>query len=352
MSYIRLNYLAAFVLGVLSVPVASAQSVVFSGSNNTATGLPYTIPLQVGSQVTVAPNGDVRLNCQLESGTSRCVGFPSGGNSQPGNAPTVSLTSSAGASVQVGTAFNINTTLGNNPESCLRSSSPTVAGWDGSVIPGLASGTIALAAAVPHTLSLKCFNDAGSGSGSVVVTGTGTDGGGGGVPTACTGAAAPPAGYTRDTLQQLANLPISSQAKAFKFISSKYLAMAFKGDNQFPNSSGINLAGGTVGGATLRYSAFYLSISECQGDFRLPVNAASTNDPTLTGACRMYVGTPEGTFMQIKFNSGSPSNVQCNLDPTKNYFVNIVLDDPSDGLSTSSPDECITTACGNGLSIQ
>ena len=351
MSYIRLNYLAALVLGVVSIPVANAQNVVFSGTNNPATNGLYTIPLQ--GQVTVAPNGDVRLTC-TPNGSGGCVGFPTGGNSGGGggNAPTVSLSSSAGTSVPVGTPFTINATLGNNPESCLRSSSPAVAGWDGAVVPGLANGTVALSALVAHTLSLKCFNDGGSGSGSVVVTGIA---GGGGEPPPvgeCTGVS-PPAGYNRDTMiQNLANLPISSQAKAFKFISSKYLAMAFKGTNQFPGSSNLTLAVVTVGGATLRYSGFYLTISPCMGDFRLPVNAASTSTPTLAHGCRTYVGTPEGDFMLINFNSGAPSNSHCSLDPTKDYYVNIVLDDPSDGLSTSSPDECITTQCGNGLSIR
>lgn len=350
MSYIRLNYLAALVLGALSVPVANAQNVVFSNSNNTATGLPFTTPLLTGSQVTVAPNGDVRLNCQLDGVSGRCVGFPTGGSSGGGNAPTVALNSSAGTSVQVGAAFNVNATLGNNPESCLRSSSPTVAGWDGSVVPGLANGTVALAAAGAHTFSLKCFNDAGSGSGSVTVTGTGTGGGGG--TEGCV-AAPPPPGYTRDnSVLALANLPISSQAQDFKFIASKYLAMSFRGTTNFPGSNSLTLAVGTVGGATLRYSGFYLTIAPCAGDFRLPVNGANTQEPTLAPGCRTYVGTPEGDFMLINFNSGGPSNSHCNLDPTKDYYINIVLDDPWDGLSTSSPDECITTACGNGLSIR
>lgn len=351
MSYIRVNYLAALVLGAVAIPAATAQNVVFSGSSNPSTGQPYSIPLLSGSQVTVEPDGDVRLSC-APNGSGGCVGFPTGGTIIPANAPTVSLSSSAGSQVAVGAAFSVNATLGNNPESCLRTSSPLVDGWDGAVVPGLANASVVLSQAVAHTLSLKCFNDAGAGSGAVTVTGTSTGGGGGGVCGDTSGFNTP-TGYTRDnSVTALATLPISSQARAFKFFASKYLAMGFKGATDFPASSSLTLAAGTVGGVTLRYSGFYMTISPCAGDLRPALNAANTTDPTRAIGCRTYVPTPEGDFLLVNFNNGPPSNSHCNLDPNVQYYMNIVLDDPAGGLNPAEPFECISTNCGNGLSIR
>src|SRR5688572_17819828 len=98
MQVIRLNQMAAFIVGALGVSAVGAQNVVFTNSTNTNSNGPYTITLKPGNPVTVAPNGDIRAQCELDGNSSRCLGIPAGtsGNPIDPNKPTnVSLSSTA-----------------------------------------------------------------------------------------------------------------------------------------------------------------------------------------------------------------------------------------------------------------
>jgi len=75
----------------------------------------------------------------------------------------------------------------------------------------------------------------------------------------------------------------------------------------------------------------YVTVSECPGDLR--VADPSSPDPTLQPGCRRYAG--EGPFLLINFGAALNDGHTCNLDPSKTYYMNVVLDNPADGFDAN-----------------
>jgi hypothetical protein len=360
MQVIRLNKMAAFIVGALGVSAVGAQNVVFTNSTNSTANGPYTIQLKSGLPVTVAPNGDIKAQCELVDGTSRCVGIPVGTGGQPidPNKPTnVSLSSNAtdagdaaGVQVAIGTAFTLSAGA-TNAAACVRSVSPGVAGWSGVVAPDAAGAQVSLSSIGTYTFDFKCLNDAGATSASPVIIeaiqGTVVQ------PPPPTGSCAPandgffpPTGLTPGlpvTFTQLWQTnpgpsgpnPVGSALAQVKMSGGQYRALEFRYDmlnttnevlTMYADTS--NPGSGVAAGATWRFAA----ISECPGDLRQANDAAGG---MLKSGCRVYIS--EGPFVYLNFGTPSGDAAVCNLDKNKTYYMNVTFDAPHDGFNPSQP---------------
>lgn len=335
---------------LLATPL-SAQTVVFGNSSNPSNGgQPYSIPLVPGSGSQLKPNGELRVSCVLESG-GRCAGFPTGG----GAAPTVSLSTNAtdvdagtpGLQVNVGTSFAITPTLGNAPELCARSASPSVAGWSGPVEPQFAGGNVSLGQAGTYALKLRCFNGGGAGESTLSVTAI-SGGGGFNEPAACANIRAQHgfqrlglttvvdpltnSSVNRDltTLRGLYDGTIGTKLYFVKTQAGQYIGMAFTAAHL---QADMNLSGYSPGGQQQTQQPIadyaYMTISKCAGDFRLRSDVGY-NDPYLACASELDGG---GWDNMVNFTIGSHGTYNgltnvCSIDTTSTYHVNIVFADP------------------------
>ena len=93
----------------------------------------------------------------------------------------------------------------------------------------------------------------------------------------------------------------------------------FKADT---SNTGVGLAP-----ATYRF----VTISTCPGDLRRA--APASDDPTLQPPCR--TSAAEGTFLYI--NWGEPDARTCNLDSSREYYFNVIFDNPVDGYDATNP---------------
>lgn len=382
MQFHRLNTLAAFVLGALAAQGAIAQNVVFSNSTNTSVtpNAPYTIPLQAGVPVTVAPNGDIRATCQLDGATQRCVGIPApgtGGGPIDPTKPTVTIGASLADSdpstpdtvdIPANTTFslNVNPTLAQN---CLRSSSPSISSWDGSVLPGQAGATLSLGPSSTVQFSVKCYNDAGSGSASpiTIVTAEGqvepppdsTE------PAAC--ANVRPHNYTRATTKQLitgtsAGSPIrqvtslrefyggtiSTTKYYFAMSAGEYAGMRFTGaelEADLPGRTSY-APGGEAQSGQPSTGMLTITISKCAGDFRSP---SSVGDGLLL--CHGdSMRAPQSDVIAFTIGDTEQARISnlanlCRVDRNTTYYMNILFVDTTDGITPNPPGE---VSCGAG----
>ena len=370
MQVIRLNKMAAFIVGALSVSAVGAQNVVFTNSTNTTANGPYTIQLKSGIPVTVAPNGDIRAQCEIVDGTSRCVGIPvgtGGGGPIDPNKPTVTLTSTAtdadgnaaGVQVETGTAFTLNAGA-SNAAACVRSVSPGVSGWGGVVAPDAAGAQVALASVGTYTFDLKCLNDAGATSAAPVIIEAiqGTV-----VPPPPTGSCSPtndgfwpPSGLTPGMQLTFTQLwltnpgpsgpnPVGTALTQVKMSGGQYRAFEFRFDMLNANEGDdvlemyadtSNPGNGVANGASYRY----ITISECPGDLRWANPAAGG---LLKQGCRVYAN--EGPFIYLNFGAASNDTAMCNLEKNKTYYMNVTFDNPDNDFSG-------TLTPGDGFSAQ
>ena len=382
MQVIRPNYLAAFVVGALGVSTAGAQNVVFTNSTKPSTTSPgpYTIQLKAGKAVSVAPNGDIRAECELETGTNRCVGIPSGSASDnpiPVGAPTgVSMSTQftdaspdAGLQITTGTAFSINAAA-TGALACVRSVTPAVAAWSGVVAPGDASAQVALGSVGTYTFDFKCLNDAGATSASALIIqaiqGTVVE-----PPPPASSCAGvndgyfPPTGLsalgTPMTFSQLwqvgtspAGQPVGGALTKIEMNGGQYRSFSFDysmlnappGSFRMQMNADTSNTGGRIG-ADYRY----LTISECPNDLRQPVQGSP--DPLLKPGCRVYAN--EGPFIYMNFGSPISDPAICNLDPNKTYYMNATFDAPFDGFSSTTPcnsTRTLSETCGFRIQVQ
>lgn len=378
MQVIRPNYLAAFVVGALGVSTAGAQNVVFTNSTNASASptVPYTIQLKPGQPVSVAPNGDIRAQCELDGTTGRCVGIPAGGGGTPPptGAPTASMSTQfqdaspdAGLQITTGTAFSINATA-SNALACVRSVTPGVAAWSGVVAPGDASAQLALGSVGTYTFDFKCLNDAGAASASPLVIqaiqGTVTE-----PPpppaSSCAGVNDgyfPPTGLSAlgapMTFTQLWQIgsgqPVGAALTKIEMNGGQYRSFSFDysmlnappGSFRMQMNADTSNTGGKIG-ADYRY----LTISECPNDLRQPVQGSP--DPLLKPGCRVYAN--EGPFIYMNFGSPISDPAICNLDPNKTYYMNATFDAPFDGFSSTTPcnsTRTLSETCGFRIQVQ
>lgn len=379
MQVIRLNYLAAFVVGALGVSTAGAQNVVFTNSTNasaTPQG-PYSIQLKAGQPVSVAPNGDIRAQCELDSSTGRCVGIPAGGGGAApinANAPTnVSMSTQfadaspdAGLQITAGTPFSVNASAA-SALACVRSVSPAVSAWSGVVAPGDASAQLALGSVGTYTFDFKCLNDAGATSASSLIVQaiqgqviqppppTGSS---------CAGVNDgyfPPRGLASIgelTFTQLWQIgsgqPVGGALTKIEMAGGQYRSYSFDfsmlnaptGLVQMQMNADTSNTGGRPG-ADYRF----LAISECPNDLRQSVDGSP--DPMLKRGCRVYA--TEGPFIYLNFGAPIADPAFCNLDPSKKYYMNVTFDAPFDGFSSTTP--CNSTrplseTCGFRVQVQ
>lgn len=376
MQVIRLNKMAAFIVGALGVSAVGAQNVVFTNSTNATANGPYTIQLKSGIPVTVAPNGDIRAQCELDGTSSRCVGIPAGGSGgtiDPNKPTNVALSTTAtdagdapGLQVVEGTAFTINAGA-TNALACVRSVAPGVSGWSGAVAPDAAGGQFSLPAVGTYTFDLKCLNDAGSTSASPLIiqaiAGTAPPP----PPTgSCSGTGDgffPPTGLSAGLGQTFTQLwasgtspsgqPVGAALTKIEMTGGQYRSFSFDyamlngaGDTQMQMNADTSNTGGRPG-ADYRFVA----ISECPNDLREPNSASS--DPLLKPGCRVYA--TEGPFVYMNFGAPMSDPAICNLDPNKTYYMNVTFDAPFDGFQPTAPCNSTRSAaesCGFRVQIQ
>jgi hypothetical protein len=369
MQVIRLNKMAAFIVGALSVTAVGAQNVVFTNSNNTSASPagPYSIPLKAGVPVTVAPNGDIRAQCEIAE-NGRCVGIPLGGggsNPPPTGAPTgLTLTTTAtdaddqaaGLQVVQGTAFTVNAGA-SGALACVRSASPGVPAWGGVVTADAASAQVSIGAVGTYTFDFKCLNDAGAASASPLVIDSIA---GSAPPPPPTGSCSPandgffpPTGLTPGmqlTFTQLwasnpppaGSNPVGGALTQVKMAGGQYRAFEFRFDmlNANPGDDILemyadtsNPGSGVARGATWRF----VTVSECPGDLRMANPAVGG---LLKNGCRVYA--TEGPFIYLNFGPESNDPAMCNLDKNKTYYMNVTFDSPHDGFNPNA-------ACSDAL---
>lgn len=365
MQVIRLKKMAAFIVGALGVSAVGAQNVVFTNSNNTSANPqgPYTIQLKSGVPVTVAPNGDIRAQCEIAE-NGRCVGLPAGGGGGPidPNKPTnVTLSTNAtdageapGLQVVEGTIFTINAGA-SNALACVRTVAPGVSGWSGAVAADAAGGQFSLPSVGTYTFDLKCLNDAGSTSASPLVIQAIA---GSAPPPPPTGNCSPandgffpPTGLSPGmqlTFTQLwatnplpaGSQPVGSALAQVKMSGGQYRAFEFRYDmlnstndvlTMYADTS--NPGAGVARGANWRYVA----VSECPGDLRMANPAVGG---LLKNGCRVYA--TEGPFIYLNFGAPSNDPAMCNLDKNKTYYMNVTFDAPHDGFNPNQ-------ACSDAL---
>lgn len=384
----RLSALTALVIGAVA-PITNAQNVVFTNSANAAaSNAPYSIPMTAGSSVVVAPDGNLRIQCQTET-DGRCVGMPApgqgGGNpNPPAGAPAVTLSSpvadsdanTPGTQVPVNTSFTINASFTNSPETCVRSASPSVNGWDGAVLPGLVGGSFSLSTQGSTTIKARCFNAAGVGEGTITLIGVAgqVEPPPAGEPTVCAQYraqhnyqavgigpvvnAATNRNVNRDlsTLAGLFDGTIDTTLYFIKTAPNQYIGMAFTGVQL---QAALNQSSYSPGGqqhAGQQMAAYaYMTISRCRGDFRLTSDLSSSGDPNLACASSLTTGLSDNmvSFIPGSTHSTPPNFWQaCNIDRNATYYLNIVYADPRGGLSSGEQDCSGAGSCGMKFGVQ
>jgi hypothetical protein len=339
---------------------ATAQNVVFTNSQNAATGQPYAIPLSADSAVTISMSGDLRAQCILEA-NGRCAGFPAG-VVPSGSAPSVTLTtvtadadaSMPGFQVISGSSFVLNASVTSMPDVCARSSSPSIPAWNGFFVPALVNGSVTLPAPGPYSLQVRCWNSTGVGEATFAAIATSS----GqvppaeqptGEPSACTAIRAEH-GFTRianTTIYTNANVAIARNLTTLRglyggtiqtapyFIRTgggQYIGMAFTGaeiEQDMPGSTGATPGGQQQTDQTAA-GYIYMTISRCAGDFRLRSNIGASDtymacSSALDGAgldnlLGFTIGNTQSTHPQL------PDS--CTLDRNVTYYLNVVFADP------------------------
>jgi hypothetical protein len=98
-----------------------------------------------------------------------------------------------------------------------------------------------------------------------------------------------------------------------QFISMPFVARQVENMNYFVAPDGALGTG---------YEGFYLTISECSGDFRSPSSNANVlaDEPTLDASCRMFFS---GKIEKRIFTTDAVAG-QCRVIPGRSYFLNII----------------------------
>jgi hypothetical protein len=289
--------------------------------------------IPITGTVTISPTtGDVTVDPVAEAGTSLDGWCPAGGGGGT-PAPVVSNFVATPSSLPAGGGSVQLTWSVTNSTGCSGTSSPTVAGWNGSVSTG---ATVNLTSSGTYTFSLSCTGAGGTSSTinrQVTVANTTT-------PTACTNRP-PPTGLTRQGAMVnnprfaennefnfnvsipltgyspiLGAFPAAGQS-AYVFIDTdKYVAMEF-------STTGVN--NGVFGEVSWEQPAtngapLWAMISECPGDFEFVTSPL----------CKSHGGASGLTWIV-----GVTNNWGCRLEPNKTYYLNAVYATTTSWTNTS-----------------
>lgn len=196
----------------------------------------------------------------------------------------------------------------------------------------------------------------------------------------------PPVGYTRNsTYDEFTDLPSvnflgqfiddfpgtgSDQGRLVTPIG-QYVSLQFTAPPAdsplYPNSWGgvFNFTESQVGGSG-NLNVLYITISQCQGDFRIPpgIAAAPPGDTTFANGCRnIDFGAsppviPSLILRRIDYRTGLATSTSslCQITPGGTYFFNMILADPRGGIAPPTDGApcggVVNGGCGIQLNIE
>lgn len=381
----RFIALCALPLGLCGAAIAQ-QTITF-----TNTSPPIAVTLTPSSTIGIAANGNLTASCALVSGdATRCQGMPEGG---PGGSlmnivlgATYSNPPDANTKYIAGTIVTITPTITLAPAQVCQKvlvSGPTDSGWSGFVtVPtGGLQATVNTASA-SYVFGLRCWGADGVADSTNQVTVNTQDiviqppGG------QCTteqqqAADASHNGYTRmnaplrfPDMRTFFNLACGdfpatgSNVCLMLDTRNQYISLQFVA----PVDLGVYPSGKVIQwqsaqqGAQADEPSTYFTISQCQGDFRIPTpgaagNVAPVGDPTLAHGCRnirflSQTGLPS-QGIGIAYNlTGVSSASSCGLTPGNTYYFNMILADPIGGIQPGEHTCANSSANSCGMQVR
>lgn len=347
---------------------ASAQDQVIQFDNVTP---PKTVRLQANSTVSITVAGNLTAKClNVDSDSANCDDIGTGGSAGAPVVPDLTGTNFAPAADRpttyaAGTTFTLVPPTVTNAETCLRLfEGGTSTGWANNTAAPIPVPSAVVTLSQPnqnYDFRLRCFGAGGASTSNLyrVVTDERTVGdpppGG---DQCVAGTVTPPSGYTRNMLstsfQQLVNAAGNAcgefpelTASVCRMVTSRsqYTSIRFT----VPSASRFDTLAKAISWDENQFdgsaitSRVYMTFSQCPGDFRIPTSVtASTDDPTLSLACRSFRNSPPtiaGSFRDLKYNvnaDGLPTNLggemRCGLKPGNTYYMNFILANPEGGI--------------------
>ena len=386
--FLRIASLAAASVALCGTALAQ-QTLTFSNTNP-------QIAVDLTGTLGISTTGNVTASCVPKTvGTPPaviCDGMPAGTGGL-GLPPTVSLAASnfsgsqdANQRYTPGTTFTLTPSVsGSGPstgEVCLRlltAGSPAVSGWSGAVASPFTAQTVAVNAQnATYGFQIRCFSEGGAATSSQNIQVMTNDGGT--QPTGCESITAPN-GYTRQQPPAaFTEVPLVTPSGSFMGLfpvggggqgrvvpnRGRYMSIEFRAPTDLSVYNGLakqfNWLEAQQAGFSVNLSAIYVTVSQCPGDFRIPVGSttAPPADPTYAAGCRNWRPFTQGgnnLFLRgIDYNIGStPSDFDtCMIAPGGTYYFNFILASPVGGIV---PDEnpCSNqqaNACGIQMSME
>lgn len=353
----------ALPLGLCGAAIAQ-QTITF-----TNTSPPVAVTLTPSSTVGIAANGNLTASCTLATGdTTRCEGMPGGfsGGPKPNVvlSATYSTTPDGSSKYIAGTVVTITPTITVAPAQVCQKvlvSGPTDSGWSG-IVPapiGAMQATV-VSASASYVFGLRCWGADGVADSTNQVTVNTQDiivDTGQCTPDKQAAADASHNGYTRMTAPQrfpdmrtffnlaCGDFPATGSNVCLMLDTrNQYISLQFVAPANlevYPSGKVIQWQSAQQG-AQADEPSTYFSISQCQGDFRIPTpgaagNIAPSGDPTFAHGCRnirflSQTGGPS-QGIGIAYNlTGVSSASSCGLTPGNTYYFNMILADPIGGI--------------------
>lgn len=362
----RFIALCALPLGLCGAAIAQ-QTITFSNTTP-----PVAVTLTPSSTVGIAANGNLTASCVLQSGDAgRCQGMPEGSAGSDivppivNIAPSYSTTPDLNGAYTAGTVVTFTIGITQAPAEICRQvlvAGGTGTGWGSTMLPPITTAQATLAAAsTTYSFKLRCWAATGVGDSNVVTVTTQN------IPppppegqcdaTMQAAADASHNGYTRMTaptrfpeMRTFFNLACGdfpatgSNVCLMLDTRNQYISLQFVAPvnlELYPSGKVIQWQSAQQG-AQADEPSTYFTISQCQGDFRIPTpgaagNIAPVGDPTLAHGCRnirflSQTGLPS-QGIGIAYNlTGVSSASSCGLTPGNTYFFNMILADPIGGI--------------------
>jgi hypothetical protein len=390
-------------LSMLVAGGAAAQDkkIIFSGQ--TPAG---EVTLDPAEPVRIGVDGNVTARCKTDQ-TGKCIqtgfGTTGGGGgcaSPPCPIPTVSIaadsfstTPDAQQRYSAGTSFRIVSTVSAEGEACTRftqTGTPAGTNWTGVSGSPYTNATIVLgSASSTYQFGLRCFGSGGAANSNIITVETNAsapptgdqcnpatlaavdasrpgftdaimtiaNGGFNGVPVTQSQPGVQTSRFT-DTvghanLQACGEFPNvgTNQCKIHagpgQFISIKFEVPTAASGITFPPAREFDFLPSQEAGVPTSGNLYYVTISQCPGDFRLPTSAtAPANDPTLSYGCRnarpQFAGSTNIVrFGKVNYNLDVASDSDsCGLARGNTYYLNYVSADPVPDGITAGENTC------------
>lgn len=383
--FVRIATLTAATVALCGT-AAAQQTLSFNNVNP-----PIVVTLTPSSTLGIATNGNVTASCVATNNV--CNGMPSGGGGGP--LLTVSLaasnfstTADGNGAYPAGTTLTLTPTVSGTPagEVCLRlltAGTPNVSGWSGTVVAPFSAQSVTVASASStYGFQLRCFNANGATTSNTVQVVTNSGGGGGDPPPPQCSTITAPAGYTQQTPPtEFTQVPLVTPSGQFMapFPNSgggqgrvvpnrnRYMSIRFQAPLE---STGVyqglarqfNWLEAQQAGFSVNLNNIYVTVSQCPGDFRIPVgtDTVPANDPTFATGCRNWRPFSQGgsnLFLRtIDYNLGTGVSDfdTCMINPGGTYYFNFILAGPTGGI-VPNENPCTNqdaSACGIQMQIQ